>query len=362
MMRKYVYIATTALLTSSAIAQNIGGDNKPAQKTPPKVAPATTATQPPATSTTPATTPTTAPATTAAETAPNTGAATNASTPTAPPIEKPNNSLKISAGYEHQFNTSIEGSGSYTADRAFFGLSSRYTLSETVTLSVGVAYEYDYYNFTGNSIFATTAWNNVETLGILPRFDIHLSDHWSVGAAPLLQMSGESNASAGKTITGGALANFRYAFDETHVLGIGLLVKGQLNNSVLAVPVPIVDWEIKKGLRISNVRGPEANPFVGLELVQELSTQCNAALGGAWEYRMFRLDDSGSYANGAGLEQQITLYGRFEWKPATQFRVDFVAGAAVMNQLKIYDSSNNFVASEDGGTALVLGIFASYKF
>ena len=348
-MRNYMYLTTFTLLTSSALAQNIGGDNKPAPSTPAKVAPSTTATQSPTPSTTPA----------AANSATVT---TPATTPPAPPTEKPNNHIKIFGGYSHQFSTSIEGSGSYTADRAYFGISSRYTLTETVTLSVGVAYEYDYYNFTGNSVFALAAWNNVETLGILPRFDIKLNDRWSVGAAPLLQMSGESNASAGKTITGGALVNFRYAFDETHVLGLGLLAKGQLNNSVLVVPVPIVDWEIKKGLRISNVRGPEANPFVGLELVQELSPQFNAAFGGAWEYRMFRLDDSAPFANGAGLEQQITLYGRLEWKPVPQFRVDFLAGAAVMNQLKLYDSSNNFIASEDGGTALVLGVFASYKF
>ncbi len=345
-MHNSIYITAFTLITGSALAQNIGGDNKPAPSTPAKVTPTT---QPPATSTTPAAT--------------NAGTATTPSTtPPAPPVEKTDINLKISGGYSHQFNTAIEGSGSYTADRAYFGISSRYTLTETVTLSVGVAYEYDYYKFTGNSVFATAAWNNVETLGILPRFDIKLNDHWSVGAAPLLQMSGESSASAGKTITGGALVNFRYAFDQTHVLGLGLLAKGQLNNSVLVVPVPIVDWEIKKGLRISNVRGPEANPFVGLELVQELSPQFNAAFGGAWEYRMFRLDDSAPFANGAGLEQQITLYGRLEWKPVPQFRVDFLAGAAVMNQLKLYDSSNNFIASEDGGTALVLGVFASYKF
>ncbi|MSR33351.1 MAG: hypothetical protein EXS12_00880 [Phycisphaerales bacterium] len=348
-MRNCMYFTAFTLLTGSALAQNIGGDNKSAPKTPAAVAPATTTTQSPTPSTTP----------------PDVNSATvttPATTPPAPPTEKPNNHIKISGGYSHQFNTSIEGSGSYTADRAYFGISSRHTLTETVTLSVGVAYEYDYYNFTGNSVFALAAWNNVETLGILPRFDIKLNDHWSVGAAPVLQMSGESNASAGKTITGGALVNFRYAFDETHVLGLGLLAKGQLNNSVLVVPVPIVDWEIKKGLRISNVRGPEANPFVGLELVQELSTQFNAALGGAWEYRMFRLDDSAPLANGAGVEQQITLYGRLEWKPVPQFRVDFIAGASVMNQLKLYDSSNNFIGSEDGGTSLVLGVFASYKF
>ncbi len=345
-MHNSIYITAFTLITGSALAQNIGGDNKPAPSTPAKVAPTT---QPPATSTTPAAT--------------NAGTATTPSTtPPAPPVEKTDINLKISGGYSHQFNTAIEGSGSYTADRAYFGISSRYTLTETVTLSVGVAYEYDYYKFTGNSVFATAAWNNVETLGILPRFDIKLNDHWSVGAAPLLQMSGESSASAGKTITGGALVNFRYAFDQTHVLGLGLLAKGQLNNSVLVVPVPIVDWEIKKGLRISNVRGPEANPSVGLELVQELSTQFNAALGGAWEYRMFRLDDSAPLANGAGLEQQITLYGRLEWKPVPQFRVDFLAGAALMNQLKLYDSSNNFIGSEDGGTSLVLGVFARYKF
>ena len=50
-MRNSIYITAFTLITGSALAQNIGGDNKPAPSTPAKVAPATPTTQPPATST-----------------------------------------------------------------------------------------------------------------------------------------------------------------------------------------------------------------------------------------------------------------------------------------------------------------------
>ncbi|MCE9619486.1 MAG: hypothetical protein K8R92_06220 [Planctomycetes bacterium] len=325
MKRGTMALAAFALLAGSAFAQNVGADAKPA---------------PSKTMDTPAV----------------------ATAPAPPDTEKPASTMKVSGGYIHQFDTSISPNGSYTSDRVYGGFSSAYTLADNLSLSVGIGYEYDYYNFSGTSAFAMTAWNNVNSLGIVPRFDIRLDPHWSVGAAPVLQFSGEANADAGKTITGGGLANFRYAFDETHILGLGMLVKGQLDNSVLVVPVPLVDWEITKGLRISNLRGPEANPFVGIELVQELGPQINAALGGAWEYRMFRLDNSGPNPNGVGQEQQVSLYGRFEWRPAPQFRIDFVVGAALFNQLKLRTSSNNLVASEDGGTALMLGVFASFRF
>jgi hypothetical protein len=327
-MRRGAAALAALLIQVAAMAQNAGSDNTAAVAAPGAATPETKSLD-----------------------AAGTGAA-----------DKPAGATKVSLGYIHQFNTAISPDGAYSADRVYGGVSSRWMLSEILSLSFGMGYEYDSYNFSGVNAFTAAAWNNVNTLSIVPRFDVALDRHWSVGAAPILQLSGEANADAGRTITGGGLANFRYAFDESLVLGLGVLAKGQLNNTVLVVPAPLIDWEITKGLRLSNLRGPEANPYYGLELVAELAPQFNAALGGAWEYRMFRLDNSGPTPNGTGQEQQISLYGRFEWHPTAQLRFDFVVGAAVMNQLKLRTSSNNLVASEDGGTGLVLGVFGSFRF
>jgi hypothetical protein len=191
---------------------------------------------------------------------------------------------------------------------------------------------------------------------------VALDRHWAVGGAPLLQISGVSEADAGQTITGGAIANFRYAFDQDHVLGLGVLAKGLLGSGVLVVPAPLVDWKVAEGLRISNIRAPEANPFVGLEIEQELDGQFDAAFGGAWQFRQSRLDDSGADANYIFQESNTAIYGRLEWHPINAFRVDFMVGSALYSRVKTLDGGGTTVTSTGSRPALLLGVFASYKF
>lgn len=260
-----------------------------------------------------------------------------------------------------QFNTGLNTGGNYAASRAYGTFSSRSRLTDNMNLDVAVAYEFDHYEFHGTS-FGLGSTLNTETLSITPRFTVALDRHWAVGGAPLLQLSGVSEADAGQTITGGGIANFRYAFDQDHVLGLGVLAKGLLGSGVLVVPAPLVDWKVAEGLRISNIRAPEANPFVGLELEQELGGQFDAAFGGAWQFRQSRLDDSGADANYIFQESNTAIYGRLEWRPTNAFRVDFVAGSALYSRVKTLDGGGTTVTSTGARPALLLGVFASYKF
>jgi hypothetical protein len=269
--------------------------------------------------------------------------------------------FKLSGGFVQQFDTGLNTGGSYSVSRAYGAFSRRLGLTSNMNLDLAVGYEFGHYEFHGTA-FGLGSTLNAEALSVVPRFTVAIDEHWAVGGAPILQMAGQTTADAGQTITGGGLANFRYAFDQDHVLGLGVLAKGLLGSGVIVVPAPLVDWKIAEGLRISNIRAPEANPFVGLEIEQELSSQFDVGFGGAWEFRQYRLDDAGADANFIFQESNTSIYGRLEWRPVEQLRVDFVVGSALYSRVKTLDGGGSTVTSTGGDPALVLGAFVSYRF
>lgn len=269
--------------------------------------------------------------------------------------------FKVAGGFLQQFDTGLNSGGNYAASRAYGAFSRRLGLTSNMNLDLAVGYEFGHYEFHGTTLGLGSTLN-AEALSVVPRFTVALDEHWAVGGAPILQMAGQTTADASQTITGGGLANFRYAFDRDHVLGLGVLAKGLLGSGVIVVPAPLVDWKIAEGLRISNIRAPEANPFVGLEIEQELSKEFDVGFGGAWEFRQYRLDDAGADANFIFQESNTTIYGRLEWRPMEQLRVDFVVGSAVYSRLKTLDGGGDTMTSTGGDPALVLGAFVSWRF
>ena len=293
----------------------------------------------------------------------NAGDTPKPATPPGPPAGPPgaDTRFKVAGGFVQQFDTSLNSGGDYAASRAYAAFSGRSRLTENTSLDIGVGYEFDHYELHGTNLGLGSTLNT-EALSVTPRFTVVLDEHWAVGGAPILQMAGESQADAGKTITGGALANFRYAFDRDHVLGLGILAKGLLGSGVIVVPAPLVDWKIGESTRISNIRGPEANPFVGLEIEHELGPSLDVGFGGAWEFRQARLDDSGPDADFIFQESNTSIYGRIEWRPITNLRLDLVAGSALYSRVKTLDGGGDTVTSTGANPALILGAFVSYKF
>lgn len=332
-----ITIAFTTIIATAANAQNVsaGAGSKESRE-----AIGNTGTTPPA------------PPTDAAQPVANDAAPANAAEPR----------FKVSGGFMQQFNTGLNTGGNYAASRAYGAFSSRTRLTDNMNMDVGLAYEYDHYQFHDTNLGLGVNTLDTMTLSVTPRFTVALDSHWAVSGAPIVQTSGENDADGWQTITGGGIASFRYAFDEDHVLGVGVLAKGLLGSGVLVVPAPLVDWRISEDLYISNVRAPEANPFVGLEIVKRLDTQFSAAFGGAWQFRQARLNDSGSDANYIFQESNTAIYGRFEWRPANALRVDFVVGSALYSRVKTLDGGGTTVTSTGGNPSLLLGVFASFKF
>jgi len=289
--------------------------------------------------------------------------------PDVPPIVAPSGEppivippYRIGAGFLHQFDASLDHGGRYSVSRAYLGAGASYELTPSLDLSVNGAFAYEHYRFSGGGAFEPAPWRDVLTFSLAPRLSWSIDDHWGVSAGPIVQYTGETGADFEDSIQWGGVAAVRYAFDRDHVLGVGLLVLTQLEDDPLFLPVPLVDWHLGDGWRISNVRGPEANPFAGLELVKRIDPAWEVAGGAAYSTRRFRLDDSGPVPDGIGQESVVPVYGRLTFRPEPWLRFDLVAGVSFLGRVELADSAGNRISVGDADPAPILGIFGSIRF
>ncbi len=281
-----------------------------------------------------------------------------------PPAEpaRPPQSIRIGAGALEQFDATLDNGGRYGVTRAYASAGATLNFSEALELRLPLAFQYSSYRFRGYDAFDSPPWTEVYSVGFAPRLTMALSEQWAVTAGPVMELSGERGADFGDAIQWGGVAAVRYAFDREHVLGLGLLVLTQLEDDPLFLPLPLVDWSLGDGWKISNVRGPEANPFTGLELVKTLDANWEVAGGAGYVTRRFRLSNSGPVPSGVGGDSGVPLFGRLTCRPAPALRVDLIAGVSVLNRITVDDSSGNNITASDADPAPVLGLFGSIRF
>lgn len=270
--------------------------------------------------------------------------------------------FRIGAGFLHQFDASLDVGGRYSVRRTYAGAGASFELTPTLDLVLSGAFAHEHYRFIGDGSFTPAPWRDVLTISLAPRLAWAIDDHWGVSAGPVVQFTGETGADFDDSIQWGGIASVRHAFDRDHVIGVGLLVLTQLEDDPLFLPVPLVDWHLGDGWRISNVRGPEANPFAGLELVKRFDATWEVAAGAAYSTRRFRLDRSGPIPSGVGEESFVPVFGRLTVRPEPWLRFDLMAGVSFLGRIELADGAGSRISVADADPAPILGIFGSIRF
>lgn len=298
--------------------------------------------------------------------------ATNESPNTEAPVseeEDKTTTWSVNGGDLFQFDSDIKGGGSFSVNRFFLGGGVAYKVTPSLTLDLNVGFEVDSYNFSGRGQFTDVAngtpWTSTVdvTLKALARWK--LDDSWRIFLGGLVSWAGETNAPVSDSFTGGGLMGFAYTFSEDLTLGAGVQISTRLEDNLLFIPSPIIDWRITKQLYISNVRSPVTFPAsLGVEVIYYLSYETNISIGSRYEYRRFRLDDSGPAAiqNGVGVDSGFPLWLRFEWRPVSGVRLHFVAGVELGERLELDDRNGNGIADQDVDPAPFVGFFLGFEF
>lgn len=283
--------------------------------------------------------------------------------------EESSTSWGVNGGDIYQFDTDLDGGGSFSVNRFFIGGGIDYKLSPSLSLDFNIGVEVDDYNFSGAGPLMNSSggnpWSTVTdvTFKALARWKV--DDQWRIFLGGLVSWTGETSAEAGDSFTGGALMGFAHTFSEDLTLGFGMQISTRLEDSLLFIPSPIIDWRISEQFFISNVRGPVTFPAsLGVEAVYYLSRELNISIGTRYEYRRFRLDDDGParVQNGIGLDSSFPVWGRFEWRPVPQIRIHLLAGVAFGERLRLYDSDGNQLAEQDVDPAPFVGFFLGFDF
>ena len=153
--------------------------------------------------------------------------------------------------------------------------------------------------------------------------------------------------------------------DQDLTIGAGMQISTRIEDGLLYIPSPIIDWRINEQFYLSNMRAPAGYPAsLGLELICYLSKEMNVSIGSRYEYRRFRLDDDGPAAvrKGVGTNSGFPIWLRYEWRPMPEIRLHLMGGVNVGQRLELDDRNGNQLSEEDVDIAPFLAFFLGFEF
>lgn len=273
--------------------------------------------------------------------------------PAGQPIALPDWDRSIELGSLHQFDTDIDGGGSFAVDRARLsaGLTRVYDRRRMVGISFG--YGYDGYDFGGSP---SDPWSDIHTLQLGVPVRWALAASWDLFAIPTFRSTMESGADFSDSLDGGALAGVSYQFSDRLTLGPGIGVFSEIEDDVNVFPILLIQWKITDRLQLETGRGFGASQGPGLNLVWKASEDWKVTLGGRYENFRFRLDDDGIASHGVGEEKGVPIYLGATYAPTRASEFSVYAGVKLGGSLTLEDSSGRRIAKSDYDATPIMGI------
>lgn len=275
-------------------------------------------------------------------------------------------------GYTYRFDTSLdEGGGDFSNSALTGGLNASTDINRDLSLTLRVNFgvsDYSFSNGSGgiNDFAALEPWNTIHAIAFGGAASWTVTDQWSLFGGPIFQFARESDADWADSFTAGVIAGATYAVHDQLVIGLGVGIISQIEDSIRFFPIPIIEWGINDNFRISS-RGASGGrtsiEFSGVEMIWMTdSKQWEFALGGGVSSLRFRLDDDGVAPNGVGSDESTPIWLRAGFRPTKNIMIEALAGIGFGGELSLDDENGDSVADSDYDSPLFVGLFGSIKF
>lgn len=283
--------------------------------------------------------------------------------PAQPP--EPTIEFRFGTGATHQFDTDIDDGGEFSVTRAHGGISATYEFNPDLKLDAAFGYEFSSYDFSGTAGFGgLDPWEDIHSIRFSARFTYRLDEQWSLFGGPVFTLSAEDGADLGDGFAPGGLVGATYRFSDELTLGGGLFVVGEIEDDVAVFPTIIVNWKINDEWTLRNSRadfGP-GSLGGGLEAAWAFAADFEVAFGVGYQWRQFKLDDSGMAPDGVGIELSVPLYADLTWNINPTASLNVMAAVAVTGELELQDSGGNTISEQDYDPAALIGARLTLKF
>ncbi|MHC4217114.1 MAG: hypothetical protein ACYSU7_01530 [Planctomycetota bacterium] len=270
---------------------------------------------------------------------------------------------RVEGAAVHQLDTNIEDGGSFAVTRLFIGGGADIVFDKQTSLSVGLGYGYDGYDFSGaTGLGVTNPWNDIHSIRLGGMLRWAPDDRWTVFAAPTIRVAAERGADFGDAVFGGGFAGFSYKINDRLSIGPGFGALTQIEDDVTVFPVLLIDWKITDDLTLRTGRGLGATQGPGIVLAWEFAEAWELSFGGRYESQRFRLSDSGPVPNGVGEESSLPIYGGITWEPNANLSLSVLGGVNFAGRLELDDSGGNRVSSDNYDPAGFFGLVFTARF
>ncbi len=283
--------------------------------------------------------------------------------PPQPP--EPTLQFRFHPGGTHQFDTDIDDGGEFNVTRVHPGISATYEFNPDLKVDVDLGYEFSSYDFSGSTGFGgLDPWEDIHSLRIGTRFTYRLDEQWSLFGGPVFTLAAEDGADLGDGFAPAGLVGATYRFSDTLTLGGGLLVVGEIEDDVQVFPALIVNWKINDQWTLRNSRADFGSGAFGggLEAAWAFAEDWEVSFGVGYQWRQFKLDDSGVAPDGVGIDSSVPIYADLTWSINPTTSLNFMAAVAVNGELELQDSGGNTISEQDYDPAALIGARVAIKF
>jgi len=255
--------------------------------------------------------------------------------------------FSISAGYQRLFESGIDGGGDFSVDRVGLELKAQTEIATDWRMDLNLRYLFDDYDFSNAVRLGGNPWSDITTLEMDARFQWWVNRDIAVIFGPFVMWSRESGASWNDAITGGAFAGVLVRSSNNLAWGGGIGVSTQLEDSALVYPLLFLDWTLADDMKLTSVAGPVGLAFTGLELVWTFAEEYEAAAGFRYEFRRFRLDDTGVAPGGVGEDSSFPMWVRLSYRFSDRISADLYAGFVAGTSFELDNSRGRRLGSDD---------------
>ncbi len=263
--------------------------------------------------------------------------------------------FSIFAGGEYLFESDFSDvEGALAVGRFGAGIAADFALTDRLDASLSVSEELSFYDFTENSTLASllddSGGDDADLTGsetsFLARLTYEVDERWSVFAGGGGRFALEPGADWGEAFAPFGLAGATYRVNQRLILGGGVIVADQLEESVLVLPLIIVNWQISDRFTLTNSgsgfrRGPN------LQIVYKIDEAWSVFAEGGYASRDFRLDEDGPTPDGVLRERRIPVGAGVTYAPGPNFAAALRAGFAFGGSVEVDDSDGDNLFDED---------------
>jgi hypothetical protein len=278
----------------------------------------------------------------------------------APPPEKL--TLSLATGFQYIFETDIDGGGEIAITRVPLVIGAEAKISDELDLQANLRYELGLYDFKGISSLGANPWDDIHTLSVDARVVWALNQKTRLWGGPVVLWSRETGADWSDSMVGGAFFGATYIFNRKLIVGGGLGIVSQIEDDILVYPIIVLNWRIGDKTTLSSRAGPAGIAATGAELVRDLGEGWEVGVGARYEFRRFRLDNTGIAPNGVGEETNFPAWVRLSYRFNENFNVDLFCGLALSGRLDLDDTGGNPLARADYDAAPTVALIGTLRF